>query len=124
MPSRVSWPVMDGPTVHPTGVTLALCDPPRSLNAPGGSLDCFLPQEAREPCLLVGHEWFPGLVGATSATEGSERGSDMQSDPPHLTENSGETSCLAVGVEAENMGPLPRNRDITGGQVGKEAAVR
>ena len=47
MPSRVSWPVMGGPTAHPTGVTLALGDPPRSLNAPGGSLDCFLPQEAR-----------------------------------------------------------------------------
>ena len=124
MPSRVNWPVMGGPTVHPTGVTLALGDPPRSLNAPGGSLGCFLPQEAREPGLSVGHERFPGLVGAISAAEGSERGSDMQSDPPHRIGSSGETSCLAVGVEAENMGPLPRNQDITGGQVGKEAAVR
>ena len=51
MPSRVSWPVMGEPTAHPTGVTLALGDPLRSLNAPGGSLDCFLPQEAREPGL-------------------------------------------------------------------------
>ena len=48
----------------------------------------------------------------------------MRSDPPHRIESSGEASCLVVGVEAENMGPLPRNRDITGGQVGKEAAVR
>ena len=124
MPSRISWPVMGGPTAHPTGVTLALGDSPRSLNAPGGSLDCFLPQEAREPGLLVGHEWFPGLVGAISAAEGSERGNDRRSDPPHRIGSSGEISCLAVGVEAENMGPLPRNRDITGGQVGKEAAVR
>ena len=42
---------MGGATVHPTGVTLALGDPPRSLNAPGGSLDCFLQQVAREPGL-------------------------------------------------------------------------
>ena len=56
MPSRVSWPVTGGPTAHPTGVTLPLGDPPRSLNAPGGSLGCFLPQEARESGLLVGHE--------------------------------------------------------------------
>ena len=72
----------------------------------------------------MGHERFPGLVGAISAAEWSERGSDMQNGPPHRIESSGETSCLAVSVEAENMGPLPRNRDITGGQVGKEAAVR
>ena len=123
MPSRVSWPVMGGPTAHRTGVTWALGDHPRSLNAPGGSLGCFLPQEARGPGLLVGHEWFPGLVGATSAAAGSERGSDRQSDPPHRIGSSGET-CLTVGMEAENMGPLPRNRDITGGQVGKEAAVQ
>ena len=31
-----------GPTAHPTGVTLALGDPPNSLNAPGGSLG-YLP---------------------------------------------------------------------------------
>ena len=36
MPSRVNRPVMDGPTAHPTGVTLAFGDPPSSLNAPGG----------------------------------------------------------------------------------------
>ena len=27
MPSRLNWPVMGSPTVHPTGVTLALGDP-------------------------------------------------------------------------------------------------
>ena len=46
MHSRVSWPVMGGPTGHPTGVTLALGDPPSILNAPGGSLGCFLAWEA------------------------------------------------------------------------------
>ena len=38
MPSRANWPVMGGPTAHPTGVTLASGDPPNSLNAPGGAL--------------------------------------------------------------------------------------
>ena len=31
MPSRLSWPLMGGPTVHPTGVTLASGDPSNSL---------------------------------------------------------------------------------------------
>ena len=124
MPSRVNWPVMGGPTAHPTGVTLALGDPPRSLNAPGGSPGYCLVQEAREPDLLVDHERFLGLAGATSAAAESERGSDRQSGLPHRIGNSVEASCLAVGVVTENMGLLPRNRDTTGGQVGKEVAVR
>ena len=33
MPSRLSWPVMGGPTAHPTGVTLASGDPFNSLAA-------------------------------------------------------------------------------------------
>ena len=32
MPSRLSWPVMGGPTAHPTGVTLALGDPSNRFN--------------------------------------------------------------------------------------------
>ena len=38
MPSSINWPVMGGPIAHPTGVTLASDDPPKSLNAPGGTL--------------------------------------------------------------------------------------
>ena len=38
MPSIVSWPEMGGPTAHPIGATLALGDPPKSLNAPEESL--------------------------------------------------------------------------------------
>ena len=48
----------------------------------------------------------------------------MQSGPPHRIESSGETSYLVVGVEAENMGPLPRNPNTFNGQVGKEAVAR
>ena len=36
MPSRLSWPVMGGPTAHPTEVTLASGDPSNSLTASWG----------------------------------------------------------------------------------------
>ena len=124
MPSRVSWPVMGGPTAHPTGVTLALDDPPRSLNAPVESPGCLLAQEAREPGLWVGHERFPWLVAATSAAAGSERGNDRRSALLRRIGSGVEASCLAGSVVAENRGLLPRNRDTTSGQVGKEAAAR
>ena len=124
MPSRVSWPVMGGPTAHPTGVTLAIGDPPRSLNAPGGSSGCLPAQEAQAPGLLVGHARFPGLVATISAATGSGRGSDRRSGLLHRRGSSVEASCRAVGTEAENMGLLPRNRDTIGGQVGKETAER
>ena len=80
-------------------------------------------QEAQEPGLLVGNEQFPGLVAATSAATLSERGSNRQNDPLHRIGSRVETSCLAVGVEVENRGLLPRNWGTTGGQMGKEAAV-
>ena len=124
MPSRVNWPVMGGPTAHPTRVTLALGNPSSSLNAPGGSLGCFLVQEARETVLLVVHERSLGLAHATSVATESERDSDRRIGLPHRRGSSAEASCLVVGVEVENTGPLPCNRDITDGQVGKEAAVQ
>ena len=124
MPSSVNWPVMGGPTAHPTGVTLASDDPPKSLNTPGGSPGCLLAREAQEPGLLVGHGQFLGLVAAISAAARSGQGSDRQNGPPRRTGSSEEAFCLAVGVETENRGLLPHNQDTTGGQVGKEAAVR
>ena len=47
MPSNVSWPVMGGPTAHPTGATLALGEPPKSLNASGESLG-YLPGQGAQ----------------------------------------------------------------------------
>ena len=120
MPSSVNWPVMGGLTAHSTGATLALGDPHRSLNAPG----CCLAQEAREPDLLVDHERFLGLAGATSAAAESKHSSDRRNDPLRRIGSIVEVFCLAVGVDAENRGLLPRNRDTTGGQVGKEAVGR
>ena len=102
MPSSVNWPVMGGLTAHSTGATLALGDPPRSLNAPG--------------CCLGDHERFLGLAGVTSVAARSGQGSDRQS--------SEEAFCLAVSVGLENRVLLPHNRDTSGGQVGKVAVAR
>ena len=119
MPSRVNWPVMGGPTTHPTGVTLASGDPPNSLNAPGGSLDCsHLLEGAPGLVLLWDREWDPSLVGAVSAGGRSERGSERQNGPLRHIGSSGEAFCPVGGVVAENMVPHPRNPDTGGGQKG------
>ena len=123
MPSRVNWPVMGGPTTHPTGVTLALGDPLSSLNAPGGSLGYFREQGARGPAPLVALERFLGLAVAASVVAVSERDSDKRSGPPRRRGSIAGASCLAVCVEVENMGPLPRNWGMTGGQEGTEVIV-
>ena len=60
----------------------------------------------------------------TSAATRSGQGSDRQSGPPRRTGSSEEAFCLAVGVELENRGLLPHNRDTSGGQVGKVAVAR
>ena len=124
MPSSVNWLVMGGPTLHPTGVTLASNDPPKSLNAPGGNPG-FLPMlEAQELGLWLGHGRFLGLAAVISVATRSGKGSDRQSAPPRCIGSSEEAFYLAVGVELENRGFLPHNRDTSGGQVGKVAVVR
>ena len=67
MPSTVSWPEMGGPTAHPTGATLALGDPPRSLNAPGECLGYLLGRGVLPLAPGVGLEQSPVLVAATGA---------------------------------------------------------
>ena len=55
MPSRLSWPVMGGPTVHPTVVTLASGDPSNRFNCTLG-LECV--------SSLAGHGcWHVPAVG-------------------------------------------------------------
>ena len=124
MPSSINWPVMGGPTAHPTGVTLASDDPPKSLNAPGGSPGFLPAREAQEPGLWVGHERFLGLVAAISSAARSGQGSDRQNGPPRHTRSSEEAFGLAVGVETENRDLLPHNRVASGGQVCKAAAAQ
>ena len=124
MPSSVNWPVTGGPTAHPTGVTLASDDPPKSLNAPGGSPGCLLAWEAQQPGLWLGHGWFLGLAAVISAAARSRQGSDRQNGPPCRIGSSEEAFCLAVSVELENRDLLPHNRDTSGSQVVTVAVVR
>ena len=71
MPSRVSWPVMDGPTAHPTGVTLALGDPPRNLNAPGGALAAFCRRKLENLASWWAMRGFPGLLEQQALQKGA-----------------------------------------------------
>ena len=98
MPSNVSWPVMGGPTAHPTGATLALGDPPRSLNASGESLGYLPGREAQGFVPWVGLERFPGPAAAAGAAVRYGQGSDRRSDPPHHRGNIEEVSYLAAAV--------------------------
>ena len=122
MPSKVSWPVMGGPTAHPTGVTLALGDPPRSLNAPGGSLGYLPGRGVQGPVPLVVLAWFPVPVGVVSAAAMYGRGSCMQSSLPHHRGSIEGVSDLAAGVEGEGMASLRHNQSMESGQRGTRVA--
>ena len=52
MPSRLSWPVMGGPTAQTTGVTLASGDPSNSLTVRWGELGSR-PQVAAAPVFVL-----------------------------------------------------------------------
>ena len=116
MPSNVSWPVMGGPTVHPTKATLALGDPPRSLNASGESLGYLLRRGAPGFVPWVGLEQFPVPAIAASAAVMYGQGSDRRSDPPHHRGNTEEVSYLAAAVERENKVPLHHNQSMVSDQ--------
>ena len=94
MPSRVSWPVMGGPTAHPTGVTLASGDPPNSLNAHEGSFGRHLLQEAvPRPVLWEDRERYREFVGAASVGGRSEPGSLTKCpSSPHRKQRGGRLS--------------------------------
>ena len=125
MPSSVNWPVMGGPTTHPTGVTLTSGDPPSSLNAPGESLGChYLREVALELALLEDRELYLALAGTVSAGGRSDLGSGTQSGLlPHIGSNE-EAVCPVVGEVAESRDLHPRNPGTGGGQEGMEVAER
>ena len=116
MPSNVSWPVMGGLTAHPTGATLALGDPPRSLNAPEESLGYLLGRGAPGLVPWVGLEQFPVPAVAASAAVWYGQGSDRRSDPPYHRGNIEEVSYLAAAVERENKIPLRHNQSMESDQ--------
>ena len=82
MPSTVSWPEMGSPTAHPTGATLDLGDPPKSLNAPGRGRGYHLLQGAPGFVPLLGLWRVPAPVAAACAAIEFGQGSGMQSGPP------------------------------------------
>ena len=125
MPSRVSWPVMGGPTAHPTGVTLASGDPPNSLNAHAGSFGRHLLREAvPKPVLWEDRERYLAFVGAASIGGRSEPGSVTQGGPFLHRESSKEVACPSAGEEAGNMGRLLGSPSRGGERVREEAVER
>ena len=116
MPSIVSWPEMGGPTAHPTGTTLVLGDPPRSLNAPEESLGYLLGRGASGFVPWVGLEQFPVPVAVTGVAIWCGQGSDRLSDPPHHKGNIEEVSCLAAAFAHENRIPPHHNQSMEGDQ--------
>ena len=115
MPSNVSWPVMGGHTVHPTGATLALVDPPRSLNASGENLGYLPGRGAQRFAPWVVLERFPGPVATAGAAVMYGRGSGRRSDPLHHRGNIEEVSYLAAGGERKNRAPRRHNQSMESG---------
>ena len=116
MPSIVSWPEMGVPTVHPIGATLALGDPPKSLNTSEESLGYLLVQGAPGFVPWVGLEPFPVPVVATGVAIWCGQGSDRRSGLPRHKGNIEEVSYLAAASGHENKIPLLHDQSMEGDQ--------
>ena len=107
---------MGGPRVHPTGATLALGDPPRSLNAPGGCLGYLLWLGVPGPAPEVGLGQSPVLVAATDAAIWYGQGSDKQSDPLRHKGSIEEAFYPAAALGHDDKVPLRHNQSTEGDQ--------
>ena len=114
---------MGGPTAHPTGPTLALGDPARSLNASGESLGYLPGRGAQGFVPWVGLERFPGLATAVGAAVLYGQGSGRRSDPPHQKGNIKEVSYLAANGELGNRAPPRHNQSMESGPGGRGVVV-
>ena len=114
---------MGGPTAHPTGATLALGDPPRSLNASGESLGYLPGLGAQGFVPWVGHERLPGPAAEAGAAVMYGRGTSRRSDPPHQRGNIEEVSYLAAVVECRNRAPPCHNQSMESGPGGTGVVV-
>ena len=114
MPYTVSRPEMGGPTAHPTGATLALGDPPKSLNAPEEGLGYHLGWEAPGFVPWVGLWLSLAPVVAAGVVIWYRQGSDRQSGPPHCKGSTAEASYLTAASSHENKNPLLHNQDREG----------
>ena len=123
MPSTVSWPEMVGPTAHPTGATLALGDPPNSLNAPGRGRGYHLLQGVPGFVPWVVPWRFPAPVASASAAIGFGQGSGKQSDPPRRRGNTTVAFCPTAVLVHESRDPLLHTQS-TGDGLGYMGAAR
>ena len=111
MPSTVSWPEMGGPTAHPTGATLALGDPPKSLNGRGYHLLQGAPGFV--PWLAL---WrFPVPVAAAGTAIEFVQGSGTQSGPPRRRGSTAVASCPTAVFAHESRGPLLHTQNMEDG---------
>ena len=105
MPSRLSWPVMGGPTVHPTEVTLASGDPSNSLTARWGWEGNRLLEAAAPGFVLIAGRWralageegVGGPVGLDNRQQSGlllHRGSSVEVDDPSDSREGGRMEAL------------------------------
>ena len=103
------------PYSAPNRATLALGDPPRSLNASGESLGYLPGRGAQGFAPWVGLERFPEPAGAAVMCG---QVSGRRSDPPHHRGNIEEVSYLAAGGERGNRAPRRHNQSMESGPGG------
>ena len=112
MPSTVSWPEMGGPTAHPTGATLALGDPPKSLNAPEEGLGYHLARGAPGFVPWVGLWRFLAPVAAAYVVIWYGQGSNRRGGPPRRRGSTAEASYLTAAFGHESMNPLLHSQNM------------
>ena len=125
MPSRLSWPVMGGPTSHPTGVTLATGDPSNSLTVRWGELGSR-PQVVAAPVFVlevVCGRWRV-LAGGEGAGELEGPGSWRRSVLPLRRGSSVAVVDPSVGGEGGRTEDLHCTPSRGGGREREEAVER
>ena len=116
MPSTVSWPEMGGPTAHPTGATLALGDPPKSLNVLGRGQGYHLLQGVPGFAPWVAFWLVPAPVAAAGAATEFGQGSGTQSGlPRHRGSTAGAFCLTAVSVPESMELLLPHSQNTEDG---------
>ena len=122
MPSSLSWPVMGGPTAHPTGVTLASGDPSNSLTVRWGELGSR-PQAEVAPVFVleaVRERWLV-LAGGGGAGELDGPDSWRRNVLPLRRGSSGEVVNPSVGG-ADGKRGVPQDIPGRGGEREREQA--
>ena len=122
MPSSLSWPVMGGPTAHPTGVTLASADPSNSLTVRWGEFGSR-PQAEVAPGFVLesgSERWcVPAGRGGAGGLDGPD--SWRRNVLPLRRGSSGEVVYPFVGV-VDGKREVPQDISGRGGERGRGQA--